>query len=137
MVAGEHIQLAIVTPTATLPLVRSGRLKALAVTSLKRLSTAQEIPTVNESGIPGFEATAWYGYVVPKLTPDAIAKVLETELERAVNSIKAREFAKRSEEHTSELQSLMRTSYAVFCLKKKFKTHNYRINRLEVSKPIR
>src|SRR3546814_15700616 len=91
MVAGEHIQLAIVTPTATLPLVRSGRLKALAVTSLKRLSTAQEIPTVNESGIPGFEATAWYGYVVPKLTPDAIAKVLETELEREIGRAAWRE----------------------------------------------
>src|SRR3546814_7683813 len=64
MVAGEHIQMAIVTPTATLPLVRSRRLKALAVTSLQRLSTAQGLPTVHTSGIPGFEATAWFGYVV-------------------------------------------------------------------------
>lgn len=96
MVAGEHIQLALVTPTATLPLVRAGRLKALAVTSTRRLSSAQDIPTVSESGLTGFEATAWYGYVVPKRTPDAIARVLETELERAINSPRAKEFARTS-----------------------------------------
>jgi tripartite-type tricarboxylate transporter receptor subunit TctC len=85
MAAGDHIQVAIVPPTATLPLVRSGKLRALAVTSERRLSIASEIPTVQEGGLAGFDATVWYGYAVPRQTPDAIVRVLEQELGRAVN----------------------------------------------------
>ena len=67
-----------------LPLVREGKLRALAVTSATRSSAAPQVPTVAASGYPGFEATNWYGIVAPAATPavivnrlhDAIATVL-------------------------------------------------------------
>ena len=59
-----------------LPHVRSGALKALAVSTAKRSALASEIPTVAESGIPGFEAFLWYGVVAPRETPPAIVSRL-------------------------------------------------------------
>jgi len=59
-----------------LPLVREGKLRALAVTSAKRTSAAPEVPTVSESGYPGFEATNWYGVVAPAAAPAAIVSRL-------------------------------------------------------------
>lgn len=59
-----------------LPLVKAGRLKALAVTSAQRSSLAPELPTMNESGLPGFEVTPWYGVVAPARTPkEAIGRL--------------------------------------------------------------
>jgi tripartite-type tricarboxylate transporter receptor subunit TctC len=55
-----------------LPLVREGKLRAIAVTSLNRSSAVPELPTVAESGYPGFEATNWYGLVAPAKTPASI-----------------------------------------------------------------
>jgi tripartite-type tricarboxylate transporter receptor subunit TctC len=61
---------------SSLPLARSGKLRALAVTSLKRSPAAPDIPTVAESGYRGFETSAWYGLLVPAGTPrDIIAKL--------------------------------------------------------------
>ena len=56
--------------------VRTGRLRGLAVTALTRARAAPEIPTVAESGYPGFEITSWYGLVVPAQTPVAIIDIL-------------------------------------------------------------
>jgi tripartite-type tricarboxylate transporter receptor subunit TctC len=69
-----------------LPHVKSGRLRALAVTSAKRAEQVPELPTIMESGIPDFEVTVWQGYAVPKATPqryvakihDAMMKALAT-----------------------------------------------------------
>jgi len=59
-----------------LPHVRSGRLRALAVTSAKRAEQVPNVPTIMESGIPNFEVTVWQGYAVPKGTPQAyVAKI--------------------------------------------------------------
>ena len=55
-----------------LPHVRDGRLRALAVTSSKRSLEAPDIPTMAQSGLPGFEAVAWFGLVAPAGTPPAI-----------------------------------------------------------------
>jgi tripartite-type tricarboxylate transporter receptor subunit TctC len=61
---------------SSLPLAQSGRIKALAITSLKRQSAAPDIPTVEESGLPGFEFVSWYGLWGPKdLPPDVTAKL--------------------------------------------------------------
>ncbi|HKA44868.1 MAG TPA: tripartite tricarboxylate transporter substrate-binding protein [Burkholderiales bacterium] len=60
------------TMSAALPLVRSGRLKAYALTSASRSPLAPEIPTVAESGVPGYEAATWFGVMVPKATSPAI-----------------------------------------------------------------
>jgi tripartite-type tricarboxylate transporter receptor subunit TctC len=67
-----------------LPLVREGQLRALAVTSLKRSSAMPELPTVAESGYPGFEATNWYGLFAPAATPVAIVRKLNIETVNAL-----------------------------------------------------
>lgn len=94
LAVGEHVQLAFVTPTATLPLVRAGKLKAIAVTSAGRLGIAPSIPTVSESGLKDFSAVAWYGYVVPRRTPDDIVGLLEAHLLSTVRSEKVETFAR-------------------------------------------
>jgi tripartite-type tricarboxylate transporter receptor subunit TctC len=62
-----------------LPLVREGKLRALAVTSSKRSPAAPDVPTIAESGYPGFEYTAWYGLVAPAGTPVAVIRRLQLE----------------------------------------------------------
>jgi tripartite-type tricarboxylate transporter receptor subunit TctC len=62
--------------SSALPFVRSGRVKALAVLSATRLATAPEIPTVDESGLPGFYAAQWFGLWAPHGTPEAAIRKL-------------------------------------------------------------
>jgi tripartite-type tricarboxylate transporter receptor subunit TctC len=70
----------ILAPTiALLPHVKSGRLRALAITSIQRSAAVPELPTVAESGVPGFDSTQWYGILVPAATPKAIITRLNTE----------------------------------------------------------
>jgi len=74
-VAGQ-IDLAVLDPTTSLAQVRAGRVKAFAVTAAKRLSSAPDIPTVDEAGLPGLYASLWHGLWAPKRTPkDIIAKL--------------------------------------------------------------
>ena len=65
-----------------LPLVRAGKLRGLAVTSARRTSVVPELPTVAESGYPGFEATNWYGVLAPAGTPAAVVSKLHLEIAR-------------------------------------------------------
>jgi tripartite-type tricarboxylate transporter receptor subunit TctC len=67
-----------------LPLVREGKLKAFAVTSLKRSAVAPELPTMAESGFPGFEAVPWFGLMAPAGTPPAIIDKLHRETVRVL-----------------------------------------------------
>jgi tripartite-type tricarboxylate transporter receptor subunit TctC len=69
---------------SVLPLVREGRLRALAVTSLKRAPGFPELPTVAESGYPGFEVTLWNGLLAPAGTPTAIVRKLHLETLKAL-----------------------------------------------------
>lgn len=69
---------------AVLPHVRSGRLRALAVSSSKRLPQLPEVPTVAESGHAGFEADQWYGLVAPAGTPAAVVTRLNAEVNKAL-----------------------------------------------------
>ena len=75
-----QIQLVADPMLSSLPLAQSGRIKALAVTSLKRQATAPEIPTVAESGFPGFEFVSWYGLWGPKDLPAEITAKLQTSI---------------------------------------------------------
>ena len=67
-----------------LPHVRAGKLRALGVTSTERLAQLPELPTLAESGVAGFEATQWYGIVVPARVPPAIVSQLGAEIGRAL-----------------------------------------------------
>jgi tripartite-type tricarboxylate transporter receptor subunit TctC len=69
---------------AVLPHIRSGRLRALAVSSSQRIAALPEVPTVAESGYPGFEADQWYGLVAPAGTPAAVVARLNAEINKAL-----------------------------------------------------
>jgi tripartite-type tricarboxylate transporter receptor subunit TctC len=81
---GGEVQLLFGSVPATLPQVRAGKLRALAVTGLKRLALAPELPTIAESGFPGFDVTSWYGMLLPARTPKAIAARVFDETTKAV-----------------------------------------------------
>ena len=74
LIAGR-VQLTFGSATS-LPHIRAGRLRALAVTTLKRSPALADIPSMHESGYPGFEAAAWHGLMLPALTPPAIVNKL-------------------------------------------------------------
>lgn len=74
-----QVQYSFDTPTAAMANVGAGKLRALAVTSQQRLSSAPDIPTVSESGLPGFSASTWFGLFAPSGTPEAVLDRLNTE----------------------------------------------------------
>ncbi len=85
VIAG-HVPIAFVTLAAALPQVRTGKLKALAVTSDKRASAAPGIPTMAEAGLPGVELSEWFGILVPAGTPKSVISRLNQEIVKAVQS---------------------------------------------------
>jgi len=66
--------------------VRSGRLRPIAVTALKRHPQAPEVPTADESGLPGFEINVWYGFAVPAAAPKPVVQKLNAEIARALHA---------------------------------------------------
>jgi tripartite-type tricarboxylate transporter receptor subunit TctC len=83
-VLGGHTSILIVNVSETVPHVASGRLRPLAVTSLERNGALKEVPTVAESGYPGFEALMWYGVVARAAAPKSALDRLSAEITRAV-----------------------------------------------------
>jgi tripartite-type tricarboxylate transporter receptor subunit TctC len=81
-IAGQ-IQMVCDTPLSILPHIRSGRLRLIGVTSLKRLPTHPDVPTIAEAGLPGFETVASAGYVLPARTPRNIVLRLNAEINKA------------------------------------------------------
>ena len=79
-ILSNQIQAGFVVPGTAMPLVQSGRVKALAVTSSARSPVLPGLPTVAEAGFPGFESSAWLGMVAPARTPEAIVDRLNQEL---------------------------------------------------------
>jgi tripartite-type tricarboxylate transporter receptor subunit TctC len=77
-------------PTA-LAYIKAGRLRALGVTGARRSSAAPEIPTIAEAGVPGYEATQWFGIVAPAGTPRAIVERWHRETVRALKDPAVRE----------------------------------------------
>lgn len=82
-VAAGDVEVIVSNPTSLQPLVKAGRLRALAVTSPARWRGMLELPTLAESGFPGFEAIAWNGFVAPAATPGAVIE----ELNREINAV--------------------------------------------------
>ena len=79
LVAG-HVQIASMGFPAALPMVNAGKLRALAVTSAQRSALLPDVPSVGESGLPGYDVTSWYGVFAPAGTPEAIVTRLYNEL---------------------------------------------------------
>jgi len=69
---------------AVLPAIRDGKLRALAVTSLQRSPSMPELPTISESGFPGFEATSWFALLAPAATPASIINKVHQESVKAL-----------------------------------------------------
>jgi len=86
---GGHVQMMFDNLPTALPLVKSGKLRAFAVTGSKRNLLLSEVPTVNESGIKDFEATAWFGFVAPAATPPSVLDKLNIEMVKALNDMRA------------------------------------------------
>jgi tripartite-type tricarboxylate transporter receptor subunit TctC len=83
---GGNVDLYFGNTQAVDALVKGGRLRALAVTSPKRLKTMPDVPTIAESGYPGFEASTWSGLVAPKGTPKPIVERLNAEVAKALKN---------------------------------------------------
>ena len=84
VIAGR-IQILFAAPVAALPHVRSGKVRGIAASGAKRIALLPELPTIAESGVPGYESSAWYGLVLPARTPDAIVKTLNTAVVRVLH----------------------------------------------------
>jgi len=79
VIAGQA-QLMFATSVSVLPHVKTGRLRALAVTTAQRSATVPELPTVAEAGVPGFESITWHGVVVPAATPVPLVERLNRDI---------------------------------------------------------
>ena len=101
---------------ATLPFVKTGKLRALAVTSPKRIAAAPDVPTLNELGYPGIEASSWYGLFAPAGTPPAVIARINTEMVKLARDPEYREqLNKQGQEAISstpeELNRFMRSEF--------------------------
>ena len=117
LLAGE-VQVVFNSFASTLPQVKAGKLRALAVTGPKRSVVAPDFPTVAESGFPGFDVTSWYALLVPAKTPPAVVRRLYDETVRAVRLPDVREaFSRQGQEvdtsaSPEELDALIRAETA-------------------------
>ena len=76
---------------SSISFIKSGKLRALAVTSATRFPELPDVPTMQEAGVPGFEATAWFGIVAPKGTPKEIITRINSEVNRALETPEVKE----------------------------------------------
>ena len=90
-VAAGRVQLSFAGAPIALPLVKSGTIKALAVTGSQRSVVAPELPTVAESGLPGYDVTPWYGVMAPAGTPTAVIARLHREIVEVMKSAEVQE----------------------------------------------
>lgn len=87
---GGQIQLIVSTVLSAMPQIQSGKLRGLAVTSAKRSAALPNVPTVAESALPGYEATAWSMLMVPAATPPAVITRIHASVARVLESAEVR-----------------------------------------------
>ena len=96
---GGQVTMSFDTVTPVLPHIKSGKLRALAVTTAKRSSALPEVPTLDEAGLKGFNIGTWFGVLAPAATPKDVLARLNSEMVKAIQSP---EFHKRMEEIGAE-----------------------------------
>ena len=98
-VLGGHVSMMFDPTITAIPHVKLGKLRALGVTSLKRTAVAPELPTIAETGLPGFESIGWHGILAPAATPREIIARLNTDI---VNVLRSPEIRTRFAEQGAE-----------------------------------
>ncbi|MDM0008203.1 tripartite tricarboxylate transporter substrate binding protein [Variovorax sp. J22G73] len=90
-VLGGHVDVVAMNALEVLPLVKAGKLRVLAVMSAERSAVLPGVPTVAESGYPGFEASVWYGFVAPAGTPAPVMAAVHAAVQKALASSEVRQ----------------------------------------------
>jgi tripartite-type tricarboxylate transporter receptor subunit TctC len=90
LIAG-HLHLSLSSTPGSMPFVQSGKLRALAVTSAKRITPLPDLPTVDEAGLKAYEASTWYGIVAPAGTPRPVIDRLYSEIDKITGQPSMRE----------------------------------------------
>jgi tripartite-type tricarboxylate transporter receptor subunit TctC len=116
LVAG-NVQLGIPTMPAALPFIKSGRVKVLAVSTAKRASNLPDVPTLEEAGVKGYEATLWTGILAPTGTPPQIIDRLNGEIAKVlalkdVQEALARQGAEAQSGTPAQFSAFIKTEYA-------------------------
>jgi len=89
---GGQIQMIFATLATSLPHMKSGKIRALAVTTKERVAVAPDLPTIAEAALPGFEANNWDGMLFPASTPSAIVSKVSRDTGRVLASSEVKEF---------------------------------------------
>jgi tripartite-type tricarboxylate transporter receptor subunit TctC len=110
-VIGGQIPCTMQTAPAVMSAIQSSRVRALAVTSLKRIPHLPELPTMNETALPGFEVSSWYGLCAPTGTPAPILDKVHADL---VTVLRAPEIHQRFNDLVIEVSPTSRDEFAQF-----------------------
>jgi tripartite-type tricarboxylate transporter receptor subunit TctC len=102
-VMGDRVTLSVDIITSSMPLIKSGKLNGVAITSARRSPKLPDVPTVAESGVPGFESTSWYMLLAPSATPPAVLEKINAALRR-ISTLP--EFRARIEDTGGEVAAL-------------------------------
>jgi tripartite-type tricarboxylate transporter receptor subunit TctC len=88
---GREVDMIFDSLSSSLAQIQGGKFRAVAVSTAKRSHVLPQVPTIQESGVPGFDISAWYGIFAPAATPPAIVQKLNFEIVKAMNAPQARE----------------------------------------------
>jgi tripartite-type tricarboxylate transporter receptor subunit TctC len=91
-ILGGHSQIGISTIVQAIPFIKAGNVRALGVGGLKRSTILPDVPTISEAGVPGYEATGWWGMLAPAGTPVAIVEKLNNEFKAILISDELKKF---------------------------------------------
>lgn len=94
-VVSNRVPLSFPTTPSALPLIRAGKLRAIAVTSAICASSLPDVPTIAEAGLPGYDASSWYALLAPARTPPAIVAVLQSAASKAMRTPELRDRLQR------------------------------------------
>ncbi|OZI63385.1 ABC transporter substrate-binding protein [Bordetella genomosp. 11] len=88
---GGQVQMIFNTASSVVPMIKAGKLRALAVSGAHRLQALPDVPTFKEAGLDNFDAPSWYGLMAPKGTPDPIVRILNTAVNEALREPEVKE----------------------------------------------